>query len=244
MKENSEKMVSMRPDEQQPTTPDEKPQFSLYVQGAAWLKDRENAVHRLKEFEPRIHAVRHPRQKSADYCFVDFESASDRDQSFENLKTHSEIKVKQSTKDVPKRLEKRQQKVADKRAAKLATKQLIKQIKKKEKLSTVEKSNQIVLPNVPEQATQIELKMQYPNAIKINLKKIGKRRSAIVTFANYHHAFAASKEESFSLHGRKINAVLNTSTHFRPNSKKKAKKGIITSKDEHEKPPAIPKMQK
>lgn len=204
--------------------------FSLYVRGAAWLKDRDNAANRLKEIEPRIQDVRHPRQKSADYCFIDFESASDRDQSYEKLKSHAEIKVKTVTKDVPRLLEKSRQKIAEKREAKQATKKLIAQIKKKDTANGKqphEKTNQIVILNLPKQVTRAELKEKYPNAIKIvvrQMKKKMKNGTAIITFPNLRDAFVASEEETINLHGHKIRVLLNTKKQFKRNAKEKAAK--------------------
>lgn len=225
----------------------DKQQFSLYVRGSAWIKDRDNAENRLKQIEPRIQGVRYPRQKSANYCFIDFKSESDRNQSFEVLKNHSEIKVKLSTKDVPKLLDKRRQKIADKRAAKLATKHLITKIKKNEQSVAVEKTNQIVLLNVPQQVTQIELKQKYPNAIRVNVKdnkRYTKRvRTAIITFANYRDACAVSKEESINLHGHKINVLLNTTKQFKDNAKKKRINGKTSSKRHEKTPTKVPKTE-
>lgn len=256
MKKSSKKMVLVAqtiestkkqlPNNQDKTNLISEEKFSLYVRGSAWIKDRENAVNRLKEIEPRIQSVRHPRQKGADYCFIDFESALDRDQSYEKLKKHTEINVKPVVKDVPKLLEKRRQKIAEKREAKLATKNLIRQIKKKEKMNAkaTEKTNQIVILNLPKQVTQIELKAQYPNAIKVIIVKEMKKqtkgkRTAIITFPNHRDAFAASKEESLNLHGHKINVLLNTF-----NLKQNAKKKKTVSEKSHEPPKKVPKIEK
>lgn len=226
--------------------------FSLYVRGSAWIKDRENAVNRLKEIEPRIQGVRHPRQKSANYCFIDFESALDRDQSYEKLKTHAEIKVKSITPNVPRLLEKSRQKITAKREAKQATKKLIREIKKKETLNAkaekVELTNQIVILNVPKQVTKGDLKQQYSNAIKVTLRETEKNkkcRSAIITFPNPRDAYAASKQQSIILHGQKINVLLNTTNIFKQNAKKTATKRKTISKENQQEPPKkIPKTKK
>lgn len=228
-------------DESAPLAADQK--FSLYVRGAAWIKDRDNAANRLKEIEPKIQDVRHPRQKSADYCFIDFESALDRDQSYAKLKTHNEIKVKAVTTDVPRLLEKRRQKTAEKREAKLETKKLIKEIKKKDKPNAkpVERTNQIVIVNLPKQVTRADLKQQYPTAIKIVLREMNKKKAkkstAIITFSNTQDAYAASQEESINLHGIKINVRLNTNKVFQRNAKNQAAKRKTASTDGSQEPP-------
>lgn len=256
MKESSKKAVSqIHESEQLPNDEDEssliaEQKFSLYVRGSAWIKDRENAVNRLKEIEPRIQDVRHPRQKSANYCFIDFESALDRDQSYEKLKTHAELKVNSVTTNVPRLLEKRRQKIVEKREAKEVTKKLIAQIKKKDKPNTkaVEKTNQIVMLNVPKQVTQGDLKGKYPNAIKVVLRETKKnmknRRTAIISFPNHRDAYAASKEESINLHGQKINVLLNTINLFKQNAKKKATKKKANSEESQEPPKKLPKTEK
>lgn len=245
---DKKKQLSNKKDESKPIEVEVK--FSLYVRGAAWIKDRENAVNRLKEIEPRIQDVRHPRQKSADYCFIDFESALDRDQSFERLKIHPEIKVKTVTKDVPRLLEKHRQKVTEKRAAKKETKKLIAQIKKKDKSNAkpVELTNQIVILNLPKHVTKVDLTQQYPTAIKIAVRQMNKnmkKSTAIITFPSPHDAHAASEEESIILHGHKINVQLNTSKLSKRNAKNKAKKRKSDVSDGNQEPPKkCPKTEK
>lgn len=204
-----------------------KERFSLYVRGAAWIKDRDSAPSRLKEIEPRIQDVRHPRQKSADYCFIDFASATDRDETYDKLKSHPELMVKQSTKDVPKQLEKRKKIVSEKREAKKETRKLVAKIKKKEKSneSHKEKTNQIIIVNLPHQVTVNELKQQYPKAVKVIVKKNPKAKTmhtAIITFPDTNEAFEASKE-SILLHGQKINVMLNKDASFKQQTVNKSK---------------------
>lgn len=202
--------------------------FSLYVRGAAWLKDRDNAENRLKEICPAIQKVRHPRQKSADFCFIDFENGAERDKYYEELKANSEVTVKPVTKDVNKLLEKRIKKINEKREAKKETRRLLAQIKKKEKLNVhlKEKTNQIIVANLPAQATTAELKQQFPKSLKIDLKlknKTKKLNSAIITFPNPGNAFSAS-QESIVLHGQKLNIFLNTNAVYKAQFKAKRSK--------------------
>lgn len=201
--------------------------FSLYVRGAAWIKDRDNAETRLKEIDSRIQAARHPRQKSADFCFIDFASAEDRDQAYEQLKDHAEITVKTVIKNVPKLLNKRKRKIDEKREAKKETRKLLMSIKKKEKSkeNSTEKTNQLVITNLPPQATGADLREQYPDAVKVGTKlknKMKKLHSAIVTFANPSAAFTASKK-SIELHGQTLNVFLNTSTLFKKQTRTQKK---------------------
>lgn len=199
--------------------------FSLYVRGAAWIKDRDNAANRLKEICPKIQDVRHPRQKSADYCFIDFASALERDQSYEMLKNNSEVNVKHLTKDQPKLLDKRKKKITEKREAKKEARRLLAKIKKNQKLNEkpTEKTNELIITNLPVQTTAAELKRQFENSVKINMKlrkKTKKMNSAIITFCSPHDAFTASKQ-SVILHGQKLNVILNTNAAFRRGLKNK-----------------------
>lgn len=201
--------------------------FSLYVRGAAWIKDRDNASNRLKELCPLIEEVRHPRQKSADYCFIDFSSANERDQSYELFKNSSEVNVKHVTTDQPKLLEKRKKKISEKREAKKEARKLIAKIKKNQQLNekSIEKTNELVVTNLPVETTADELKQQFANAVKINMKlrkKTKKINSAIITFCSPNDAFIASKE-SITLHERKLNLLLNTNAAFRKETKNKRK---------------------
>lgn len=201
--------------------------FSLYVRGAAWIKDRDNALNRLKELCPLIEDVRHPRQKSADYCFIDFLSAAERDQCYEELKNNSEVNVKHVTTDQPKLLEKRKKKISEKREAKKEARKLLAKIKKNQELNekSIEKTNELVVTNLPVETTADELKQQFTNAVKINMKlrkKTKKMNSAIITFCSPHDAFIASKK-SITLHERKLNLLLNTNAAFRKGTKNKRK---------------------
>lgn len=204
--------------------------FSLYVRGAAWIKNRDNAPSRLKEICPKIREVRHPRQKSADYCFIDFASATDRDTSYEELKSNPELSVKHVTKDQPKLLDKRKKRVLEKREAKKEARRLLAKIKKNEKLkeNPMEKTNEIVITNLPVQTTATELKQHFADAAKINMKlrkKTKKFSPVIITFASPHDAFTASKQE-LTLHDQKLNIVLNTNTAYKKAMKNKRKQSM------------------
>lgn len=209
--------------------------FSLYVRGAAWIKDRDNAERLLKEIEPRIQSVRHPRQKSADYCFILFSSASERDQAHDVLKNHEKLTVRPVTTDVPAKLDKRQQKIAEKREAKKETRKLLAKIKKNEKLNTtVEKTNQLIIANVPKQTTAAELKEQFSKSVKIDLKtknKIKNTKTAIITFPSPNDAVSASKL-SIVLHGHKLNAFLNTNDSFKQQKSKRKAPAKLPDDDE------------
>lgn len=204
--------------------------FSLYVRGAAWIKDRVNAPSRLKEICPKIQKTRHPRQKSADYCFIDFASATDRDTCYEELKSNPEVNVKHITKDQPKLLDKRKKRVHEKREAKKEARRLLAKIKKNEKLKEkpMEKTNEIVITNLPVQTTATELKQHFADAVKINMKLKKKSKKfcpVIITFGSPHDAFTATKQE-VTLHDRKLNIVLNTNVAYKKAMKNKRKQSI------------------
>lgn len=215
--------------------------FSLYVRSAAWIKDRDNAENMLREIEPRIQNVRHPRQKSADFCFIDFASAEDRDQAHEVLKKHPKLTVKPVTKDVPTKLDKRKQKIAEKREAKQETRKLLAKIKKNEtKKSNAEKTNQLIISNLPRQTTQAELNQCFPTSVKINLKLKKpnvKSSTAIIMFPSPSDAIAASKS-SHVLHGQKLKVFLNRSNSFKHNTKSKSKRKHKQSKQQSDGEPA------
>lgn len=210
--------------------------FSLYVRGAAWIKDRDNAGNRLKEICPKIQDVRYPRQKSVDYCFIDFASGTERDECYEQLKNNSEVNVKHVTTDQPKLLDKRKKKIAEKREAKIEARKLLAKIKKNQKLDekSAEKTNELIITNLPVQTTTAELKQQFSDAVKINMKlrkKPKKMNSAIITFCSPHDAFIASKQ-SITLHERKLNLLLNTNAAFKKGMKKKRKQTTKLVTDE------------
>lgn len=247
---NNETLETLSDDNVEEKTPETgaSEKYSLYVRGAAWIKDRDNAVNRLKEICPKIQEVRHPRQKSADYCYIDFASANERDQSYEELKNNTEINVKPVIKDVPKLLEKRKQKIAEKREAKIETRKLLGKIKKNEKKNAniKEKTNQIIVANLSKQTTKDELKQHFANAVKINLntkKKSKKFTSAIVTFPSPYDAKVAS-QQSISLHGQTLNVFLNTRDLVKQEIKKIYKRKQLTKQDETETGTEPPPKQK
>lgn len=243
IEDESENEVEEETVETQPEVAKEE-KFSLYVRSAAWLKDRDNAVNLLKEIEPRIQNVRHPRQKSADYCFIDFATAVERDEAYESMKNHSKLTVKPVIKDVPSKLNKRKTKIAEKREAKKETRKLLAKIKKNEKQnSNAEKTNQLIITNLPKQTTVAELKEHFSTSVKINLKmknKIQKFNTAIIMFPSPSDAIAASKE-SVLLHGQKVNAILNTNVSFKEHLKSERKRKGPTNQSDGE---PIPKSTK
>lgn len=184
--------------------------FSLYVRGPNWIKDRNSATNKLLEICPKIKTVRHPRQKSADYCFVDFATADDRDQSYERMKNHTAISVKPVTTDNPELLEKRKKKIAEKREAKVLARKMLDKHKTNE-TEEKELTNQIIIAKIPAATTASELKMHFPDAVDINMK-LGKNpkkfKSAIVTFAAPIVAKIASQKK-VHLHGEDLKVRLN-----------------------------------
>lgn len=197
----------------------DKTTFSLYVRGAKWIKDRDNAFDRLKELNTKIIAARHPRQKHVDYCFIDFASASDRDQALEELKACKEIQVKPITKDVPKLVSKHVQKVAERREAKKESRKILREIKLAEKRKAKKANdltNQILITNLPVETTTSELKEQFEDVVDVNMKLAKKQRkynSAILTFATPQEASQAA-EKVIEMHGRKLNIILNSNKFF------------------------------
>lgn len=186
--------------------------FSLHLKGPKWIKDRDNAASKLKELNARITNVRHPRQKSTDYVFVDFASAEERDEAYKELLPLKDVHVQLARKDNPELVEMRKAKVQAKREAKQQLKQLMKNIAKneqREKLAEKPKklSNQIVILNLPKVATQTELNEHFDLVdAKLNVDKNPKRAfsKAILTLATPKDAFNATKKE-VTLHGVKLN---------------------------------------
>lgn len=210
--------------------------FSLYVRGPNWIKDRENALTKLQEINSKIKAVRHPRQKHTDFCFIDFASASDRDAAFEELKDNKQIHVKPSTKDTPKQLTKRKKKVEEKREAKLEARKVLREIKKAEKRKEASKktsdfTNQMLITNLPSETTTAELKQQFDSVVEVNLKLAKKGRkynSAILTFATPHEAREAVETE-VTMHDHKLNKILNSNKFYIQQKKLNKRKQKLAS---------------
>lgn len=184
--------------------------FSLYVRAPNWIKERNSATDKLLEICPKIKTIRYPRQKSADYCFVDFATADDRGQSYEEMKKNPAITVKTVTKDNLELLESRKNKIAEKREAKMLARKMLVKYKTNE---TQEKeiTNQIIIAKIPAATTTSELKNHFPEAVDINMKLVKnqkKFKSSIVTFADPIVAKIASKKK-VSLHGGDLKVRLN-----------------------------------
>lgn len=211
------------------------PKISLYVRAAKWLKDRDAALSRFQAINPKIKAVRHPRQKSADYCFIDFATAADRDQVFDELKAHSELTVKQASKDVPELVERRKTKISEQREKKKQARDLkrhIEKLGKREKKEKRQFSSEIIIWNVPAGATKADLKAHFPASIDVRMSKKAKspaqrrapKRSlaTIVVFATPRDAFAAA-QQTVEVQDCKLKIALNVGKKRTKKNKKNAK---------------------
>lgn len=207
--------------------------FSLYVRGPKWLKDRKNAESKLKELNERIIRVVHPRQKSADFAYVNFIDAAERDKAYKELLLVTEVNVQYPRKDNAEEVEKRKAKTLAKREAKqqlAALKKNIAKIETREKKSDrpTKLSNQIVIFNVPKEATQIELNQQFANVVatKLNVTKNPKQKStrAVITLATPKEALNASQQK-IELHGVQLKIQLyKNATDVQKLKKEKSKK--------------------
>lgn len=207
--------------------------ISLYVRAANWLKNRDTVLSRFQEIHPKIQAVRHPRQKSADFCFIEFASIADRDQAYKELKGHADLKVKPATVDVPELLDQRIKKINENREKRSEARKLKRELGKIKK--TVDKkptamSTEIIVSNVPEGVTLAELKTHFPDCINARLNKMNKREksqsklkthSVIVTFAIPKHALSATQQK-IELHERKVYIRLNMDAKRKTKKEKKA----------------------
>lgn len=229
------------PKSQLPVGQPRKETFSLHIKGPRWIKDRENSESELKKMNVRITKVRHPRQKGADYVFVDFASAEERDEAYKELLPLEGVCVQLARKDNAELVEKRKAKVQAKREAKKQLKALRRNIEKnerREKHSAKQKklSNQIVIMNLPKVTTKVELNEHFENFVdaKLNLDKNPKRKfsKAILTLATPTEALNASKK-AITLHGvaLKIQLHRNVDEVIKTKKLEKAKKRKLSESD-------------
>lgn len=215
--------------------------FSLHVKGSKWIKDRDNSESRLKALNSRIIRVRHPRQKSADYAYIDFASAEDRDEAYKELLPLKDVYVEAARKDNAQLVALRKAKVEAKREAKQQLAALMKSIAKneqREKQSEKPKklSNQIVILNLPKVTTRIELNEHFENVVdaKLGLNKNPKQTisKAILTLATPREAFNASKKV-IKLNGIQLKIQLHQNLNDVRKSKRveKAKKRKLTESE-------------
>lgn len=241
-KENTEALNGETAKSQLPIGKAPEETFSLHVKGPKWIKDRDNSESKLKKMNARITKVRHPRQKSADYVYLDFASAEERDEALKELLPVDGIYVQLARKDNPEVVEKRIAKVQAKREARQQLKALRKNIAKneeREKHPDKQKklSNQVVIMNLPKVTTKLELNEHFENVVdvKLNVDKNPNRKfsKATITLATPTEALNASKK-AITLHGiaLKIQVHRNKDEVIKLKKKEKAKKRKLTGSDE------------
>lgn len=207
--------------------------FSLYVRSSDWIKDRKESVIKLKEMDNRIIGVRHPRQKSANYCFIDFASATDRDSAYQDLLAKKDFYVKPVTRDNPVLLKKKVEAVEAKRSAKQEMRKLLKGVEKVKKVKNPNPlSNQILIQRLSKEATKSEIVKLFPGAIEVKLRAPYQRRhmaSAVISFSTPGEAGRAAKKE-FELHNVKSRVILLAQREHKGKSTRKIVRKVAKKK--------------
>ena len=212
-------------------------QPTLYCR-APWIRNRDVALAKLTEASKRILHIKFPRQKHANFCYVEYRSAKDRDVGLKELKDlvvdDCKLTVDKPSRDKASMLEKVKDKVAKKRETKRELTKTLKNIKKQQKIQNKKgRSTQIFVSNIPRDATREELEEQFGSLVDFKLKhnqNVNKKSSAYLTLATPHEAKAASQKE-VSIRGTTLRANL-----FGVQSKKAEKK----SKNKKEKKSQAP----
>lgn len=178
--------------------------FSLYLRAPGWIKDREKSAAQVKKLNKRIIEVRFPRQKSAHYCYIDFNSAEDRDKAVKELQKivkEKKIVVMPVTKDKPNLLEKRIEAVQKKRTIKREVTTLLKSVAEQDALQVAAKRNsnlssKVSIINVPRTVTIDDIKNEFSKAIGVTLNfppNKSEPGNALLTFATSKLAFQNAK---------------------------------------------------
>lgn len=191
------------------------PLYRLYIRSEKWIKDRDNAEKKLKEFCPRIDKIVFPRQKHHNYVFAHFPNADQRDLAYAELHEIKELHVDHVKADDPELVEKIKKKIEEKRAAKKELKETVKKSMKIQESGDKLSSNKLIIFNLPVQTTVEELRQHFPESIDIQFKNRKKEtkgkkvrtKIATITLAT-PSAAKAFDQKQIALHNSKFKVVL------------------------------------
>lgn len=233
-----------------------KEKISLYLRAPHWITNREKSAAQVKELSQRIIDVRFPRQKSAHFCYIDFNSAEDRDKAFKELQAipkEKQIFVTQVTKDKPKLLAKRVEAVKEKRAAKQEVSNLLKSVNEQEAAHAAANRNsrlssKVSIVNVPRTVTMNDINKEFPKAIGVSLSFPDNKKNpgkALLTFSTPSDALKNSKR-SVTINGTelKLHIEVNKNAQLTKAAQRRKKNVRYFSKDEKAKPVAAVKKEK
>lgn len=177
--------------------------FVLYLRFHKKLTgDRPKAKKIIQRLNEKITNVRLPRQKSANYCLVDFLTKDDMDQARPQLsaiKIHGKpIKVSIAKTQNPIQMAKKIQLTAIKQETKDKVKNLIENINRSlARNPNVSQTNCVVMKNIPKTIQESDVKKKFPHAIEFRFipPKHGlKKMIAIITLPTPQEAYQATKK--------------------------------------------------
>lgn len=177
--------------------------FVLYLRFHKKLTgDRLKAKEIIRRLNNKITNVRLPRQKSANYCLVDFLTKDDMETARPQLsaiKIHGKpIKVSIATTQKPNDLARKIELTAIKQATKEKLKNLIENINRSlARNPNIPQTNCVVMKNIPKTIQESDIKKKFPQAIEFRFipPKHGlKKMIAIITLPTPQEAYQATKK--------------------------------------------------
>lgn len=182
----------------------EKPKFSLYLRFPKKLnKDRTKAIEEVKQLNNSIINVRVPRQKSANFCLVDFQSHEELVTAAVALKLVKSmgrrLVVKEATKSKPKNVEQKKETIRELRDTKQVLNKLIAKIKLT--LATHPErtvTNGICIKGLPKNIQESDIKKCFTDLLDchIALPKDDKKNAvAFVTLPTPRDALKATRQK-------------------------------------------------
>lgn len=145
---------------------------SLYLRFPKKLNaDRTLAESEVKSLNGKITRVRIPRQRSANFCLVDFESKDEKEKAWKKLKTieidNKRLVVKEAVRNDKVNLQKRIEKIEVKREVNEALGKLVGDIKKSlvKKYASRNLTNGVMIKDLKAGTTQTDVRQLFPHAI-------------------------------------------------------------------------------
>lgn len=172
--------------------------------------DRKKAKEDVKALASKIKNVRVPRQKSARYCLVDFETKKDRDDVRQEL---TELRIGEKRLTIRKVCHD-QKNFADK--VKLAKERkdirrifsgILNRIKNNCLRAKKNQTNVVYISKLPSTATESDIKKILPNIIDLHLKYVKGMNEGMVAFATLRtpkEALSATRIKNPEINGNKI----------------------------------------
>lgn len=162
---------------------------SLYLRFPKKLNsDRTLAETEVRALNPKIIRVRIPRQKSANYCMIDFDTKVDKEKALKQIKkiqiNDKNLVVKDAIRSDKTKVEKKIEKVEVKREVSDALRHLVGEIKKSldKDYSKRNITNGVIIKDLKTGTTQADVRQLFPQAIDVKMNMKAERKNSFALF--------------------------------------------------------------